>query len=369
MLTRRCGIPLLDNRVAPRCTTADALMVIDLARGRVTHRHVVSMDAGSVPDLIAVLREHGIDMLVCGGLTVETRQLLEAELSDIVDNVAGTADDIVPALERGVLRAGFGLSSSPTVGGGNGQRSDDIRDPDDGGAGGPAPGDCLQCRDRVCLAGRSCPASEGFGAIDADAECSRVIEAALDLAEEDQRQLCRLAELVYFCLEMGYRRLGLAFCQELTEPAEILSGVLRRFFEVVPVCCKIGGLQSTGRNDEGTRRPAPGLRLGVVACNPLGQAGLLNRHETDLNVTVGLCVGVDAIFARASRAPVTTLFVKDRSLANNPIGALYSEYYLRESLGPPGHHATIGRPLAGVRARDRRSTIATAERQPRKERT
>jgi uncharacterized metal-binding protein len=29
---------------------------------------------------------------------------------------------------------------------------------------------------------------------------------------------------------------------------------------------------------------------------------------------------------------VTTLFVKDRSLANNPIAALYSEYYLRESL-------------------------------------
>ena len=163
-------------------------------------------------------------------------------------------------------------------------------------------------------------------------------------------------------------RLGLAFCQELIEPAEILAGVLRRFFEVVPACCKIGGLQAAGRGDDGTRRTAPGGRPGVVACNPLGQAELLNRHATDLNVIVGLCVGVDAMFAKASRAPVTTLFVKDRSLANNPIGALYSEYYLRESLGPAGRHATVGHPLNGTRGRDRRSDIATAERQPRKER-
>ena len=51
-------------------------------------------------------------------------------------------------------------------------------------------------------------------------------------------------------------------------------------------------------------------------------------------VVVGLCIGADCLFDRASEAPVTHLFVKDRSLANNPIGALYSEHYLRESANP-----------------------------------
>jgi len=42
---------------------------------------------------------------------------------------------------------------------------------------------------------------------------------------------------------------------------------------------------------------------------------------------VGLCVGHDMLFTRHSRAPVTTLVVKDRVLAHNPAGALYSGYY------------------------------------------
>jgi uncharacterized metal-binding protein len=58
---------------------------------------------------------------------------------------------------------------------------------------------------------------------------------------------------------------------------------------------------------------------------------MLNSIGSDLNVIVGLCVGVDCVFAKASEAPVTTLFVKDKSLANNPIGALYSDYYLKEA--------------------------------------
>jgi uncharacterized metal-binding protein len=52
--------------------------------------------------------------------------------------------------------------------------------------------------------------------------------------------------------------------------------------------------------------------------------------KTDFNIIVGLCLGADSIFTKESKAPVTTLFVKDKSLANNPIGALYSDYYLRE---------------------------------------
>jgi hypothetical protein len=71
-----------------------------------------------------------------------------------------------------------------------------------------------------------------------------------------------------------------------------------------------------------------------ISCNPAAQAAVLNRAGCDLNVIVGLCMGADCIFARLSEAPVTTLFVKDRSLANNPIGAVYSDYYLRESASP-----------------------------------
>ena len=69
---------------------------------------------------------------------------------------------------------------------------------------------------------------------------------------------------------------------------------------------------------------------GKVACDPEAVAQALNTRKTDLNVLVGFCVGADCIFNRNSEAPVTTIFVKDKSLANNPIGAVYSHYHLED---------------------------------------
>jgi uncharacterized metal-binding protein len=148
-----------------------------------------------------------------------------------------------------------------------------------------------------------------------------MLEAATDISSEEERKLCRLAELVYYCIEMKLRRIGIAFCEDLREPAAILAGVLNRSFATVPVSCKVGG---------GVGEGSPAIT--PISCNPVAQAALLNRADTELNVAVGLCMGADCVFAKESDAPVTTLFVKDRSLANNPIGAVYSEYYLRESV-------------------------------------
>ena len=69
---------------------------------------------------------------------------------------------------------------------------------------------------------------------------------------------------------------------------------------------------------------------GESGCDPCSIAAVLNASHTDLNVLVGLCVGADCLFNRESKAMVTTLFVKDKSLANNPIGAVYSHYYLKD---------------------------------------
>jgi uncharacterized metal-binding protein len=44
-------------------------------------------------------------------------------------------------------------------------------------------------------------------------------------------------------------------------------------------------------------------------------------------VIVGLCLGHDMLFTMNSKAPVTTLIVKDRLLGHNPVIALYSNYH------------------------------------------
>ena len=156
-----------------------------------------------------------------------------------------------------------------------------------------------------------------------------MLEAAGDIAFEPERTLCRVAELVYFIIEMKFRRVGVAFCIDLIEPTRILCGVLRRFVEVFAAGCKVQDPFAPSGEARGPVLDEPaGSR--DLPCNPLGQAEVLRRFGSEFNVSIGLCMGVDSVFAQASSAPLTTLFVKDRMLANNPIGAVYSEYYLKE---------------------------------------
>jgi uncharacterized metal-binding protein len=156
-----------------------------------------------------------------------------------------------------------------------------------------------------------------------------MLESARDISNERERTLCRLSEVIYFCLEMKYQTLGVAFCVDLFEATDILVRVLRRFFEVHPVCCKVGGKLLA--DPWATSMQPVTADFSEISCNPEGQAAVLNRLGTDLNIIVGLCMGADCVFTEASDAPVSTLFVKDKSLANNPIGALYSDYYLKEA--------------------------------------
>ena len=145
----------------------------------------------------------------------------------------------------------------------------------------------------------------------------------------------RLRETIEFAKKLGYTRLGMAFCYGLRKEAKIVDSLLRRHgFEVVSVICKTGGIDKSEAGIPGQYRVRP-ERSFEAMCNPVAQAMLLNSQHTQLNISLGLCVGHDALFAKFSDALVTTLVVKDRALANNPVGAIYcAESYLAPKLEP-----------------------------------
>ena len=130
---------------------------------------------------------------------------------------------------------------------------------------------------------------------------------------------------------MGYRRLGVAFCVGLRNEAKLLDEILvRRGFEVVSVCCQVGGVskESVGISEE---QKIAGPGNWETMCNPVAQAMLLNDAATEFNIAVGLCVGHDSLFFKYSSAPVTVLIAKDRVLGHNPAAGLYlSKSYYRK---------------------------------------
>jgi len=332
----RYGIPLLGQRVAPRITSSESILLVTIKNHRITGKEIVHLDAATWIDLPTFLAPFHVNTLVCGGIDQRSKKDLLTNAVDIIENVACDIEGVLRALVTGSLHSGFGFGGPTNRAG---QAGDDLTDNAHEGLGAALDKknllgvlseiDCVTCRNRLCIQGRTCPALEFLSIPDADASAQAMLDAAADISFEKERTLCRISELVYFCLEMKYHKIGIAFCTDLLEPTEILVQLLRRFFDVYPVICKVGGV-SILDPFTGADRIADRKIFGLAACNPLGQAEILNRLDTDLNIMVGLCMGVDCVFTKASQAPVTTLFVKDKSLANNPIGALYSEYYLKE---------------------------------------
>jgi len=123
----------------------------------------------------------------------------------------------------------------------------------------------------------------------------------------------RIEEILTFAQAMNFSRIGIAHCITFAYEAKILAEYLSKHFEVFTVHCKYGRL---------SYRELLGGHSERVLCNPAGQAHYLNERGTELNISMGLCVGHDMIFSKNSDGLVTNLFDKDFTNNNNPAKAL-----------------------------------------------
>jgi uncharacterized metal-binding protein len=158
-----------------------------------------------------------------------------------------------------------------------------------------------------------------------------VRKLALESARTEAAGYCkrtRIEEIMDFAGRMGATKLGIAHCVGLMQEAKVAREIfLAGGFEVYTVCCKAGSIakETIGLRDDEKVHPGQYEAL----CSPVGQAALLAKVGTHLNVVIGLCVGHDSLFF--SKAPVTVLVAKDRVLGHNPVAALYTRhsYYRR----------------------------------------
>ncbi len=203
--------------------------------------------------------------------------------------------------------------------------------------------ECAVCRVQAC---RELPGTKPYPAFCAMAQETQALQAArAAYGEEENRKLSlaaaqteaagylretRVEEVMSFARRIQAKHLGIASCIGLIQEARLLADILQaNGFQVSSVCCKVGSIpkEEIGLTDAEKIHPGQFEAL----CNPIAQAKLLNEAGTQLNVSVGLCVGHDSLFFRHSDAPVTVLVAKDRVTGHNPIAALYTShsYYSR----------------------------------------
>lgn len=125
----------------------------------------------------------------------------------------------------------------------------------------------------------------------------------------------RLEEIKNYARKAGIKRIGIAHCVSMPREAAAVSQFLSDEFQVFSVDCKCGRI---------TKHEMLGCEGQSLMCNPAGQAGYLKDQHTELNISMGLCVGHDMLFSQKSEVAVTTLVVKDRVNHHNPIEGIRS---------------------------------------------
>lgn len=139
---------------------------------------------------------------------------------------------------------------------------------------------------------------------DTEIESMKIAENAISMGEN------RMVEIRNYARLSGVKRIGIANCISLQKECNQLKEMLSDEFDVYTVDCRVGKLAAKEYLGEDVKG---------IMCNPAGQANYLEENKTELNIVMGLCVGHDMVFASKSKAPSTTLIVKDRKHKYNPI--------------------------------------------------
>ena len=154
-----------------------------------------------------------------------------------------------------------------------------------------------------------------------------IYAAACIVGGKNDGYRARIEEAVDFAKTLNLSKVGFAACVAFGNEMAVITRLFQDSdIEVFCASCQIGRSSATDRGV-----PQLAKYPDNSSCNPIAQAEILNAEKTQLNFIVGLCMGHDVLFTRYSKAPVSTLIVKDRLLGNNPAAAVYG-WHARRAL-------------------------------------
>ena len=109
---------------------------------------------------------------------------------------------------------------------------------------------CSSCKNKDCYGGKDCTdlKQASVELYESDENLLKLAEAGSFLEANYYMQLTRIEEFIVFCSQMGYEKIGVAFCIGLSEEAEMLCDLLSRYFQTYSACCKVCGISKKDFN-------------------------------------------------------------------------------------------------------------------------
>jgi predicted Fe-Mo cluster-binding NifX family protein len=106
-LPMRIVVPVWNGRVSPVCDVATHVIVVDVAGGEAAfeEEHVIR---GA--DRVRALSELGVDVLICGAISIDLEERLLAAGIEVIAEMRGEVREVVRAyLEGKILQPGFSM--------------------------------------------------------------------------------------------------------------------------------------------------------------------------------------------------------------------------------------------------------------------
>jgi len=111
----RYCIPVYGDRIAPRCTIAEALLFVKNGWGKTDEEALVALRDQTWLEVTELMVRHRVGTLVCGGISRESRSALDDLGITVIDNVAATIKSVLKAIDDEELKSGFGLEMDDPV--------------------------------------------------------------------------------------------------------------------------------------------------------------------------------------------------------------------------------------------------------------
>lgn len=105
----RVAMTVWGDRISPVLDSARTLLVAEIAGGQVVDRRLEFFEAGFLPQLIQLIRQHGVEVLICGAVSMELANCIETCNVEIIPFLAGDAELILETFARGQSIAVFAM--------------------------------------------------------------------------------------------------------------------------------------------------------------------------------------------------------------------------------------------------------------------
>ena len=99
----KVAVALFGKRSSPRAECYTAVLLAEVGDGRAEVLGVVTAPGVVLADRVAALREARVQVLVCGGITLEAAQAVRAAGIQVISDVPGDAQEILRLLATGAL--------------------------------------------------------------------------------------------------------------------------------------------------------------------------------------------------------------------------------------------------------------------------